>query len=63
MIGDFVDVGSNAVVIGSITVGDGAIIGAGAVVVKDVPPYAVVVGNPAHIIRYLEPDSKNYKIS
>ncbi len=35
-----------------ITVGDGAIIGAYSVVAKDVPPYAVVVGNPARIVKY-----------
>lgn len=35
-----------------ITIGNGAIIGAGAIVTKDVPPYAVVAGNPAKIIKY-----------
>jgi len=34
------------------TIGDGAVIGAGAVVFKDVPPYAVVVGNPGRVVRY-----------
>ena len=34
------------------TIGDGAVVAAGAVVNKDVPPYAVVVGNPARIVRY-----------
>ena len=33
-------------------IGDGAVIGAGAVVNKNVPPYAVVVGNPARVVRY-----------
>jgi serine acetyltransferase len=50
VLGDRVDVGANAVIIGAIRIGDGAVIGAGAVVVKDVPPGAVVAGNPARVI-------------
>lgn len=50
-IGDNVDIGSNVVIIGAIIVGDNAVIGAGSVVVKDVPENAVVVGNPAKVIR------------
>jgi putative colanic acid biosynthesis acetyltransferase WcaB len=42
-----VDIGSNVVIIGPVKIGDGAIIGAGAVVVRDVPAGAVMVGNPA----------------
>jgi acetyltransferase-like isoleucine patch superfamily enzyme len=45
-----VDVGANAVILGAITIGDGAVIGAGAVVLKDVPARAVVAGNPARVI-------------
>jgi acetyltransferase-like isoleucine patch superfamily enzyme len=45
------DVGTNAVVLPGVTVGRGAIVGAGAVVTKDVPPFAVVAGVPAGIIR------------
>jgi acetyltransferase-like isoleucine patch superfamily enzyme len=52
VIGDAVFIGTNAQLIGISSVGDGAVIGAGAVVTKDVPPYAVVVGNPAKIIKY-----------
>jgi putative colanic acid biosynthesis acetyltransferase WcaB len=51
VLGDGVDVGSNAVILGPIKIGDGALIGAGSVVVKDIPAKAVVAGNPARIIR------------
>ncbi len=51
-IGNDVWIGRNAVLLGNITIGDGAIIGAFSVVAKDVPPYAVVVGNPATIKRF-----------
>ena len=47
-------IGANATVLCGITIGEGAMVGAGAVVTKDVPPFSVVVGNPAKIIRYLE---------
>jgi serine O-acetyltransferase len=49
-IGDRVWVGTNAVVVGKITVGNGALIGPGAYVNFDVPPNAVVVGNPGQVI-------------
>ncbi len=54
VIGNNVDIGSNVVILGKITIGDGAIIGAGSVVVKDVPPNAIVVGNPARVIRFTD---------
>lgn len=52
IIGNNVYIGANAVVVGDITIGDNVVIGAGAVVVKDIPASAVVVGNPAKIIKY-----------
>lgn len=51
IIGNDVWIGDNAVILKG-TIGDGAVIGAGAVVTKDVPPYAIVAGNPAKIIKY-----------
>ncbi|MBQ9432819.1 MAG: CatB-related O-acetyltransferase [Synergistaceae bacterium] len=51
-IGSDVWIGSNACVLRGLVVGDGAVIGAGSVVTKDVPAYAVVVGNPARVIKY-----------
>ena len=48
--GDRVDIGANAIIIGPITIGNDVMIGAGAVVLKDVPPNSVVVGNPGRII-------------
>jgi acetyltransferase-like isoleucine patch superfamily enzyme len=52
IIGNDVWIGNDVLIRGGITIGDGAIIGMGCVVTKDVPPYAVVVGNPMKIIRY-----------
>jgi maltose O-acetyltransferase len=49
---DDVWIGARAIILPGITIGKGAIIGAGAVVTKDVPPYAICGGNPARIIRF-----------
>jgi len=46
-------IGANATILCGITIGAGAMIGAGSVVTRDVPPNAVVVGNPGRIIRFL----------
>jgi len=52
VIEDNVWFGDRVIVTGNITIGEGAIIGAGAVVVKDVPKCAIVGGNPAKILKY-----------
>lgn len=49
VIGDHVQIGAHAILIGRIAIGDGARIGAGAVVLRDVPPGALAAGNPAVI--------------
>jgi UDP-2-acetamido-3-amino-2,3-dideoxy-glucuronate N-acetyltransferase len=46
-------IGSAAVLLPGVTIGEGAMVGAGAVVTKDVPPFTVVVGNPARVTREL----------
>lgn len=51
-IGNDVWIGSRAMIVGGVKIGDGAVIAAGAVVVKDVPPYAVVGGVPAKVLKY-----------
>jgi len=52
LIGNDVWIGSLVIIKRGITIGDGAVIGAGSIVTKDVPPYAIVAGVPAKIIRY-----------
>ena len=51
---DGVLIGANAVVIEGVRVGEGAVVAAGAVVIQDVPPYAVVAGCPAKVIKQVD---------
>ncbi|MBQ8809088.1 MAG: acyltransferase [Bacteroidales bacterium] len=53
-LGDDVWIGANSVVLPGVTIGRGAVVGAGSVVTKDIPEYAIAVGNPAKIIKYRE---------
>ncbi len=55
---DGVIIGANAQLIGAIDVGEGARIGAGSVVVKDVPPYSTVVGVPGRVVAVRFPDNR-----
>ncbi|WP_442920484.1 CatB-related O-acetyltransferase [Methanobrevibacter sp.] len=52
MVGNDVWIGSDAKILSGTKINDGSIIGANSIVTKDVPPYAIVAGNPAKIIRY-----------
>lgn len=56
LIGNDVWIGDDVTILGGVRIGDGAVIATGAVVVKDVPPYAIVGGNPAKIIKYRFPE-------
>jgi len=57
-IGNDVWIGDSVLIKGGICIGDGAIIGMGSVVVKDVPPFSIVCGNPAKVLRYRFDDEK-----
>lgn len=45
-------VGSNVLIVPGVTIGEGSVVGMGSVVTKDVPPYAIVGGNPAKVLKY-----------
>lgn len=51
-IGNDVWIGYRAIILSGVTIGDGAVIGAGSVVTKDVPPYVIVAGNPARVVKH-----------
>ncbi|RJX34524.1 MAG: isomerase [Desulfurivibrio sp.] len=56
-------IGANATILAGITIGKDAMVGAGAVVTKDVPPHAIVTGNPARITSYATPEKKQRSAS
>ena len=51
-IGDDVWIGGRVIILPGVTIGSGSILGAGAVIPRDIPPYAIAVGNPARVVRY-----------
>lgn len=62
IVGNDVWIGTRAMILDGVTVGDGAVIAAGAVVTKDVPPYAIVGGVPAKVIKYRFPQEEIEKL-
>ena len=54
VIEDDVEIGANALILGPVTIGKGSIIGAGTIVLKNVPPYSGVVGNPGKVLKTIE---------
>jgi acetyltransferase-like isoleucine patch superfamily enzyme len=63
IVGDDVWIGTNAIICSGVKIGQGAILAAGAVVTKDVEPYAIVGGNPATIIKYRFDEKIREKLS
>jgi virginiamycin A acetyltransferase len=61
-IGNDVWIGTKAIILRGVKIGDGAIIGGGAVVTKDVPPFAIVAGSPAKLIKFRFSSEKISKI-
>jgi len=51
-VGHDVWIGARCIVLSGVTIGNGAVLGAGSIVTRDIPPYAIAVGNPARTIRY-----------
>ena len=51
-------IGSNATILCGVTIGEGAIVGAGSVVTKNVPPRAIVAGNPARVLRIIPAEAQ-----
>ncbi|MEX2575830.1 MAG: acyltransferase [Halofilum sp. (in: g-proteobacteria)] len=56
-IGDYAWLGMDVLVLKGVTIGEGAVIGAGSVVTRDIPPYTLAAGQPARVVRNLGPDS------
>jgi len=54
IINDSCWIGTGAIILPGVEIGEGAVVGAGSVVTKDVPPYAIVTGNPAQVKKYRE---------
>jgi acetyltransferase-like isoleucine patch superfamily enzyme len=51
-------IGFNSIILKGVTIGEGAVIAAGSVVTKDVPPWTIVAGNPARVVREITPDER-----
>lgn len=61
VLGDNVELGSNVCIIGAVKIGNNVRIGAGSVVVKDIPDNCIAVGNPARVIRQIEPVKQSFQ--
>jgi serine O-acetyltransferase len=66
VIGDRVEIGTGAIILGNVTVGHDSVIGANAVVISDIPPFSLAVGIPAKVVKRLDNQeahhAKNFKL-
>jgi len=60
-IGDKCWIGAKSIILKGVRIGEGAIVGAGSVVTKNVPPWTIVAGNPARVIRELTADERAWE--
>ena len=58
---DEVWIGANAVIVAGVTVGKHSVIAAGSIVTKDVPPFSIVAGNPAKVLKAYNPETKQWE--
>jgi acetyltransferase-like isoleucine patch superfamily enzyme len=56
-------IGSGVTILSNTSIGENAIVGAGSVVIKDIPPNAIVAGNPARILRFIEPIVEGHNVN
>lgn len=61
-VGNDVWIGTRAVVLSGVKIGDGAVIGAGSVVTRDIPPYAIAAGSPARVVRMRFPEDVRLRL-
>jgi lipopolysaccharide O-acetyltransferase len=59
-IGDYVWLGEGVMVLKGVTIGAHSVVGAGSIVIKDIPPFCVAVGNPAKVIRFYCHEKKQW---
>jgi acetyltransferase-like isoleucine patch superfamily enzyme len=63
IIDDDVFIGARSIILKGVKIGKGSVVGAGSVVTKDVPPFCIVAGNPAKIVKYLKHEQTNFFMS